>query len=60
MMVPNYLYQAYEEGKRSIDFLLLFPVSRSDSEHILATIKKMSRSTRCQMAIWNGYRNSLY
>ncbi|GET74147.1 hypothetical protein ABVB09_01575 [Streptococcus dysgalactiae subsp. equisimilis] len=40
MMVPNYLYQAYEEGKRSIDFLLLFPVSRSDSEHILATIKK--------------------
>ncbi|MCC9880522.1 hypothetical protein HK152_12000 [Streptococcus agalactiae] len=40
MMVPNYLYQAYEEGKRSVDFLLLFPVSRSDSEHILSTLKE--------------------
>ncbi|TYK90656.1 hypothetical protein E0F69_11515 [Streptococcus dysgalactiae] len=40
MMVPNYLYQAFEEGKRYFDFFLLFPVSRADSEHILATIKK--------------------
>ena len=35
------LYQAYQEGKRSVDFLLLFPVSRSDSEHILEVVKEI-------------------
>ena len=26
------LYQAYQEGKRSVDFLLLFPVSEQETK----------------------------
>lgn len=40
MVLSNHLYKAYKEGKRSVDFLLLFPVSRSDSEHILEVVKE--------------------
>ena len=29
------LYQAYREGKRSVDFLLLFPVLEEEQEQIL-------------------------
>ena len=39
-MLEETLFKAYQEGKRSVDFLLLFPVSRSDSEHILEVVKK--------------------
>ena len=33
-MVDNAVGQAYEKRKRSIDFLLLFPVSQSEKESI--------------------------
>ena len=29
------LYQAYREGKRSVDFLLLFPVLEEEQEQII-------------------------
>ena len=29
------LYQAYQEGKRSVDFLLLFPVSEQERDQII-------------------------
>ncbi len=28
------LYQAYQEGKRSVDFLLLFPVTEQERDQI--------------------------
>ena len=36
------LYQAYQEGKRSVDFLLLFPVSEKDKDLIIAQTKAHS------------------
>ncbi len=33
------LYRAYEEGRLSIDFLLLFPVTEKDKNDILALVK---------------------
>jgi len=36
------LYQAYREGKRSIDFLLLFPVLEEEQEQIIEQIKSHS------------------
>lgn len=36
------LYQAYQEGKRSVDFLLLFPVSEKDKDQIIAQMKAHS------------------
>ena len=36
------LYQAYQEGKRSVDFLLLFPVKESEKESILDQVKAHS------------------
>jgi len=29
------LYQAYQEGKRSVDFLLLFPVTEQERDQII-------------------------
>lgn len=36
------LYQAYQEGKRSVDFLFLFPVSEKDKDQIIAQTKAHS------------------
>ena len=36
------LYQAYQEGKRSVDFLLLFPVKESEKDSILDQVKAHS------------------
>ena len=36
------LFTAYQEGKRSVDFLLLFPVSEKDKDQIIAQTKAHS------------------
>ena len=36
------LYQAYREGKQSIDFLLLFPVLEEEQEQIIEQVKSHS------------------
>lgn len=36
------LYKAYQEGKRSIDFLLLFPVSEQERDQIILQTKSYS------------------
>lgn len=36
------LYQAYREGKRSVDFLLLFPVLEEEQEQIIDQVKSHS------------------
>lgn len=36
------LYQAYREGKRSVDFLLLFPVSEQERDQIILQTKSYS------------------
>ena len=36
------LFTAYQEGKRSVDFLLLFPVSEKDKDQIIAQTKTHS------------------
>lgn len=36
------LYQAYREGKRFIDFLLLFPVLEEEQEQIIEQVKSHS------------------
>lgn len=36
------LYQAYQEGKLSVDFLLLFPVTEQDQDQIILQAKSYS------------------
>jgi hypothetical protein len=36
------LYQAYREGKRSVDFLLLIPVLEEEQEQIIEQVKSHS------------------
>ena len=36
------LYQAYREGKRSVDFLLLFPVLEEEQEQIIEQVQSHS------------------
>ena len=36
------LYQAYREGKRSVDFLLLFTVLEEEQEQIIEQVKSHS------------------
>ena len=36
------LYQAYQEGKRSVDFLLLFPVTEQERDQIILQVKSYS------------------
>lgn len=36
------LYQAYREGKRSVDFLLLFSVLEEEQEQIIEQVKSHS------------------
>ena len=41
-VIEETLYQAYQEGKRSVEFLLLFPVSEKDKDLIIAQTKAHS------------------
>ena len=41
-MLEETLFNAYQEGKRSVDFLLLFPVSEKDKDQIIAQTKAYS------------------
>lgn len=36
------LYQAYQDGKRSVDFLLLFPVTEQEQDQIILQAKSYS------------------
>ena len=36
------LFQTYQEGKRSVDFLLLFPVSEQERDQIILQTKSYS------------------
>ena len=36
------LYQAYQEGERSVDFLLLFPVTEQERDQIILQTKSYS------------------
>ena len=36
------IFQAYQEGKRSVDFLLFFPVEETEKESILDQVKAHS------------------
>ena len=36
------LYQTYQEGKRSVDFLLLFPVTEQEQDQIILQVKSYS------------------
>lgn len=38
-VLEDTLYQAYQEGKRSVDFLLLFPVKDTEREIIIYQVK---------------------
>lgn len=38
-MLEEHLYKAYQEGSRSVDFLLMFPVEERDKDPILQLIK---------------------
>ena len=42
MVLSNHLYKAYEEGKRSVDFLLLFPVTEQEQDQIILQAKSYS------------------
>lgn len=41
-MLEETLFKAYQAGKRSVDFLLLFPVSEKDKDQIIAQTKAYS------------------
>lgn len=41
-VIEETLYQAYQEGKRSVDFLLLFPVSEQERDQIILQTKSYS------------------
>ena len=41
-VIEETLYQAYQEGKRSVDFLLLFPVSEQERDQIILQAKSYS------------------
>lgn len=41
-MLEETLFKAYQEWKRSVDFLLLFPVSEKDKDQIIAQTKNHS------------------
>jgi len=36
------LFQAYQEGKRSVDFLILFPVTEQEQDQIILQAKSYS------------------
>lgn len=41
-MLEETLFKAYQEGKRSVDFLLLFPVSEQEQDQIILQAKSYS------------------
>lgn len=41
-ILEEILYQAYREGKRSVDFLLLFSVLEEEQEQIIEQVKSHS------------------
>ena len=41
-VLEDTIYQAYQEGKRSVDFLLLFPVSEQERDQIILQTKSYS------------------
>ena len=41
-ILEEILYQAYREEKRSVDFLLLFPVLEEEQEQIIEQVKSYS------------------
>ena len=41
-VLEDTLYQAYQEGKRSVDFLLLFTVKYTEREMIISKVKAHS------------------
>lgn len=41
-ILEEILYQAYREEKRSVDFLLLFPVLEEEQEQIIDQVKSHS------------------
>lgn len=41
-VIEETLYQAYQEGKRSVDFLLLFPVTEQEQDQIILQAKSYS------------------
>ena len=41
-ILEEILYQGYREGKRSVDFLLLFPVLEEEQEQIIDQVKSHS------------------
>ena len=53
------LFQAYQEGKRSVDFLLLFPVKESEKDSILDQVKAHSVVLDAN-GDWDSAIHSLY
>ena len=41
-LLEETLYKAYQEGKRSVDFLLLFPVTEQEQDQIILQAKSYS------------------
>ena len=41
-MLEETLFKAYQEGKRSVDFLLLFPVTEQERNQIILQVKSYS------------------
>ena len=41
-MLEETLFRAYQEGKRSVDFLLLFPVKEQERDQIILQAKSYS------------------
>ena len=41
-MLEETLFKAYQEGKRSVDFLLLFPVTEQEQDQIILQAKSYS------------------
>ena len=41
-LLEETLYKAYQEGKRSVDFLLLFPVTEQERDQIILQAKSYS------------------
>lgn len=41
-VLEDTIYQAYQEGKRSVDFLLLFPVTEQERDQIILQAKSYS------------------
>ena len=54
------LYQAYQEGKRSVDFLLLFPVSEQERDKIILQAKSYSVVLDAKWRFWDCFVHCLY